>query len=301
MTAVPELSVIIALQDVRATVRDCIDSLLAQTSLDRDAVEIILVDGSRDGTGLVVAQRYPHLCLLRASGSVSLPRLCGVGIARARGRLVAITEGHCVFAPTWAASAIAAHRRSASPAIGGAVEPAPTLGPLNRALYYCDYGSFLRPLADGPAHDLPGNNVVFTREAIARAGDTAATGFWKTFFCRALQQEGATLLMDSSLIVVYHRRLSLVCLIRRRYDHGRCWGAMRAERSGTASRVFYGMAAPLMPWILTYRLIRCLWPKRQVRQSLVRLLPLCWLIFAIWIVGEWTGNWFGAGTSCERL
>lgn len=297
----PRLSCVVALQQARQPLASCLDSLRAQIDPDGAVLELIVVDGSPGDAAARLAPRYPDVTFLRASTARSLPVLHGLGIAVARGDLVAITEAHCTFLPGWVATAIAAHAATDSPVIGGAVEPGERLRPLDWALYFCDYGQFLPPLAAGPTRDLPGNNVVFKRAILDRVTDIERRGFWKTFFCQQLVAEGRTLFAEPRLVVRYHRRLGLPQLVRRRFLHGRCFGGMRAERSGPARRALYALTGPLLPWLLLLKVARRVWPKGRHRRRFLRTLPWSALIVAVWSAGEWIGNLRGAGRSCSAL
>jgi glycosyltransferase involved in cell wall biosynthesis len=299
--SIPELSVIVALQNARDSVAACLDSLLAQADLPEGALEIILVDGSQDGTAEFVSEHYPQLTLLQPPDVISLPELLGVGIMKAQGRLVAITEGHCTFARDWAAAAIAAHTETDCLVIGGVVEPGEELRALDLALYFCDYGQFLLPVTPGSTNDLAGNNVIFKQEVLQQGDDFAKTGFWKTFFCHQLEAQGQTFIALDRLLVYYHRCISLNQLLRRRYIHGRCFGAMRAQRCSSTQRVLYTLTGPLLPGLLTYKLIRKVWYKARYRRKFLFVLPFSFFILLFWSIGEWTGNLFGAGQSCRLL
>lgn len=297
----PELSVVVAIQNARDTAAACIDALLGQSGLAAGALEIIVVDGSTDGTAALVGMRYPQLALLRPTGTAGLPWLFGMGIARASGRLVALTEGHCTFPPNWAVTAIAAHLATNSPVIGGVVQPALELSPLDWALFCCDYGQFLPPLPAGQTTDLPGNNIIFKRAILGHTESFASDGFWKTFFVHRLAAEGVTTLAEPRLAVVYHRHSSLAQVISRRYDHGRCFGAMRAATMLPLRRAIYALAGPLLPWLLSYRLIQRMRAKPAYWARFAAVLPRALLMLLLWSIGEWVGHLAGAGRSCERL
>lgn len=298
---VPRLSVVVALQQARQPLVACLESLCAQVDPGGTAPELIVVDGSPDGAAAGLVLRYPDVTFLRASKARSLPVLHGIGLAAARGDLVAITEAHCTFAPGWAAAAITAHDATESPAIGGAVEPGEGLRSLDWALYFCDYGQFLSPLVMGPTRDLPGNNVVFKRTVLDRGADLDRCGFWKTFVCQQLAAEGWILLAEPGLVVRYHRRLDLRQLTRRRFLHGRCFGGMRAQRGRPGQRAFYVLTGPLLPWLLLLKLARRVWPKGRYRRRFLLTLPWSIVIVVVWSVGEWVGNLRGPGRSCSVL
>ncbi len=294
------LSVVVALSEPRCDGRRCLDSLLAQTCPPGVELQVVAVAG-RASENAAAGLRGEGCLVVRIAGQEpSLPRLLARGIEAASGDWVALSEGHCTFAPGWLAAAAAAMRCPAA-AVGGAVEPGDLRTASDWALYFCDYAAFLPPLPGGPASDLPGNNVLFRRDVLERLATPEPEGFWKTFACRRLAASGEKLLADPSLVVRYGRRLSTAELLGRRLTHGRCYGAMRARLIPGSRRLLYAVAAPVLPPLLLARVLRHAWPKERYRRQLVVSLPWALLAVIAWIVGEWLGNLFGAGQSCGRV
>lgn len=227
----------------------------------------------------------------------SLPERLAAGIERAQGDFVAMTETACTFAGDWLEHALKITAHTSASAIGGAIDPGSKLDTRSLGLYFCDYAQFLRPFQARETSDLPGSNVIFRRETLTGADLTK--GFWKSAFCRQLAAAGHRLELDPSLVVHQHRRVTTSGLMRRRWNHGRCWGATRAETLTVASRGIYAIAGPLLPLLLTFRVIRRVWPKMRIRGELARSLPWIALSSAVWVGGEWVGNLFGAGDSCK--
>jgi glycosyltransferase involved in cell wall biosynthesis len=93
-TRAPMLSVVVAVYDTAAYLRECLDSLFAQTFCD---LEIIIVDdGSTDESPAIVAEyaaAYPDrtTVITRANGGLSDAR--NAGIAAARGKYVGFVDG----------------------------------------------------------------------------------------------------------------------------------------------------------------------------------------------------------------
>ncbi|MCI0398181.1 MAG: glycosyltransferase [Chloroflexi bacterium] len=296
----PTLSVVVAAQEARLTIAACLDSLLGQNQVA--GLQIIVADGSRDGTADFVASHYPAVTLVRRPYPCSLPHLLGAGLALAQGQIVAITEGHCRFPPEWAEAVLRAHQATDGPVIGGAVEPGEGLRLTAWALYFADYGQFMRPLPAGPAREMPGENVSFKRPVLAAAGkDFATEGFWKTFFCWSLEQAGHPLLAEPAIAVTYHRHIGLGQMVRRRLRHGRCFGGMRARDLSPGRRLLLAAAGPLLPLLLAWRLWRNVWPKRRYRRQFLLAFPLAYLAILAWSAGEWWGNLIGPGRSCQYV
>ncbi len=93
----PKVSAVIPVYNCRETVGKCLKSLEA---LDHSSFEIIVVDdGSTDGTG-EICDGFPAVRVIRLErGGPSRAR--NVGIAQARGELIAFTDGDCIVDRRW--------------------------------------------------------------------------------------------------------------------------------------------------------------------------------------------------------
>jgi hypothetical protein len=285
MSAAPRVSVVVAFQKGQPVER-CLASLVPQ--------EVQIVVAAASDAGGVPALAPPHVVF--RSDRRSLPFLMGEAIARAVHPLIAFTEAHCTFDPEWAGRAVVAMSDGCA-AAGGTVARDPALDLISEALYWADYAAFAPPLARRRTPELPGNNIVFQREALPL--DASASGFWKTFHCRELERRGAVLKIDPSMTVTYGRAVSLAELVRRRYHHGRCFGGMRAGEIGRIRRLSIAAAAPLLPWVVTARLLRRAGDGNRGRIN--RLLHWVFLAQLVWIGGEAVGNAAGIGASCGEL
>ena len=99
----PRVSVIICTRNEEAHIGRCLDSLLANT-YPPGRVEIVVCDGrSTDATRDVVAEyanRHTSVKLIDNPGRTA-PKGFNLGIARARGEIIAILGAHSEVAPDW--------------------------------------------------------------------------------------------------------------------------------------------------------------------------------------------------------
>jgi glycosyltransferase involved in cell wall biosynthesis len=106
----PTVSVVVPVRDGEATIRTCLEALLAQ-DWPREALELIVVDNrSTDATRAVVAQ-YP-VRLLEERGIQSSYAARNRGVAASHGDILAFTDADCVPDPGWVralAGAFASH------------------------------------------------------------------------------------------------------------------------------------------------------------------------------------------------
>jgi len=90
----PELSVVVASQNARESVGDCLRSLKNQCSNGK--IEIIVVDNSTDETAEIVKREFPSVKFVAVDKKKFIPQLWGIGIAESAGEYVALTTSHFV-------------------------------------------------------------------------------------------------------------------------------------------------------------------------------------------------------------
>lgn len=87
----PDISVVVVNWNTRGLLRDCLASLADKT---RGATfEAIVVDnGSGDGSAEMVRAEFPGAVLIENGANLGFAKACNIGIARARGRSVALVN-----------------------------------------------------------------------------------------------------------------------------------------------------------------------------------------------------------------
>jgi glycosyltransferase involved in cell wall biosynthesis len=89
--------VVVPCRDRKDIIGPTLDSILAQTF---DAFEVIVVDdGSTDGLGMFLAERYPSVRVLRLEASGGCARARNRGVAIARGELIALCDSDDLWSP----------------------------------------------------------------------------------------------------------------------------------------------------------------------------------------------------------
>ena len=131
MAADPVVSVIVPAYNARDTIRQCLQSLAVQTL--RPSLEILVVDSSTDGTGDIVAREFPWVELLHFPQRKYCGDARNAGLARARGRIIALIDADCTARENWAEEILKAHENNPAPAIGGEVSAAGCSAALRRA------------------------------------------------------------------------------------------------------------------------------------------------------------------------
>ena len=294
----PPLSVVMAsAYSIRDTER-CLHALIQQDP--GKEVEIIVVDRCREDSIDGVMAKYPHVIFIRFPENTSLPILWGSGIARSTGRIIAVTDSTSIPDESWISAILKAHQ-SPHPVIGGAVEIEPCERWTDWAAYFCEYGQFMRPRVEGVVEELPGNNVSFKRWVLKRGREYVENGFWKTYWCRKLRQEGIPLVSVPSIVVRYNKRYRLLPFIIGRFHHGRCFAGMRIAQASILVRFNYVAGSPGLPMLFLMRIIRTVASKRRYIKKFVLVFPITFLAIVSWSVGEFWGYLASPGESCSKI
>jgi hypothetical protein len=292
-----QLSVIIAGNGSGTPIKRCLESLMAQA--DRD-VQVLVAFGGHPVLAQELAAHASRVESISYPNPAALHVLRAAALPKATGELIAILDPYSIPAEGWLAALRETHRVHANQAIGGPVDldGAAQRGLLDWALYINEYGMFLPPMGEQDMELLPGCNVSYKRSALFEGDTPRSPELWKTFVNDRLLGLGETLLIEPRMIVRLDKSIAFSEYLLRRFDHGRCYGAMSSAELARLLRV---AAAPLLPFVLLERWSRRFWKRGRYRDKLIATLPLQLLMFGWWIAGETVGRVFGAGKSCSRL
>ena len=296
--ATPRLSVIVTADGPLRS--GPVSRVVAAANRVGPGVEMILAYSSDEPRPADVEQTYSGISVIRLPAATTLPGLLGTALARATGEIIAITDVTCEVPEDWATEILKAHA-APYPVIGGSVEPNGLRRVVDWASYFCDYGQFMRPLAEGTVTELPGNNISVKRWVLERGKEFVAPQFWKTYWCRRLQAEGISLCSAPSIVVYYRKSFRLMPYLRHRFHSGRCFAGMRLRELSRSRRALYVVAAPALPVVLTARLLRKTLGKRRHLAELALSLPVSLLAILCWALGELCGYLTGPGLSCDHV
>ncbi len=295
----PKLSVIIASVDNTQTIEECLNSLERQK--DRNLAEIIVIDCSTDGTADIIKKRFPKVILIENQNKIPSANLKAMGVLASSGEIIVITEPYCITADDWFSSILKAHD-SPYPVISGAVEPVNFKDLTSWATYFCEYGSFMLPFKRGFCNEMTGNNISYKRYILEDYFlEIQDRGFWKVFLQWKLQKAGILMISEPGILVYHNKRYKFPIFLRKRYYFGRCFGGVRKNEMSFMQIVFYTTITPLLPFLFIYRLSKQIVPKKRYLREYLVSLPLLFLFFTNWSVGELCGYIFGTGNSCEYV
>jgi GT2 family glycosyltransferase len=116
-----------------------------------------------------------------------------------------------------------------------------------------------------------------------------------------LKEKGYPLWRVGRALVCYHNSVSAGQFFQQRFHYGRLYASMRLKDSGFFRRYLYAFFCPLLPFLLTWRLGRTAFVRRNYRVCFLRALPWVFSYQCTWALGEFCGYLLGKGTSDQRV
>jgi glycosyltransferase involved in cell wall biosynthesis len=295
-----QVSVVIGVHNAAAVIKLCLDTLQSQI---QGNAEIIVADSSTDGTDRIIREQFPAVRLLHFAEPLNLPQLRGKGIEIAKGNIIAIIDPYSIVDPRWLDELIEVHKKRSNLIIGGVVDlfAAEQQNLLAWAIYINEYGMFMNPVEAGEMEILPGSNISYKRSVLFAGDAPKQTEFWKTFVNWDIEQAGSGLWQSPDFLVSLNKPIAFGDFFWSRFEHGRCFAGMRAQKLSVGERILRALTAPLLPGVFLWRWGKRYWRKDRYRSKFLLTLPLQVLLFGNWALGEFVGYLFGAGQSCRRL
>lgn len=294
----PRISVIVPCVNGLKSLLPTLQAIEGQEA--RDRAEVLVVDRTGEATRRAVHERFPGVVVIPANRHSSIPELRSLGLARARGEVVAFLEDHCLVPPGWLARIDELHRRLPHSAIAGGVANGATERIVDWAHYLCEYAPVAPPLAEGETANLAGNSASYKRHALEEVASLVGTR-WESFFHQRLLQRGHRFWCAPELTVVHRISFRLGELLGQRFHYSRSFAAMRTAEARWPRRCLWVLASLGLPPVILWRLLRTVVPKGRYAGPLLRSLPVLSLLAAVGGAGELVGYALGAGRSLERV
>jgi hypothetical protein len=288
------LSVIVTCTQPWPEVRACLDQLVPQAC--PDDVEVIVADGSKGGSppttdAAVVWIRSPGL---------GPHELRFVGLSKARGEVVAITEDHCDVAPDWCEQVLAAHSRHPDAvAIAGPITNGAAEYWMDRASFYLVHAQNLPEHADRPRDWFPpaGSNASFKRDRILPL--VQQSGDLELVAVPQLWSQGL-LLLDQNVVVAHSQSMRATEHVRNHFHAARSHAGLVAERGTPACRRALARDALSFPRRLLGATLRVGDKVPQYRSEMRRALPGM-TVLALAATAGYLAGITGPGKSLSRM
>ena len=282
-----------------ASLASCLEALARDTD-GIDVETLVVSDWRRPGgrPNETFLSTYPMIRWIDASNNPTVPRMRATAIAASTADIVAIIEDDCSVQPGWCRALLAAHRVPVA-AVGGAVEPGAYGRALDWAVYFCDYGRFMLPFAAGRAAALPGNNMSYKRDHLARLPPELVHEFQEVFVHRAWQRDGIPMRSDPAVVVTNRHMGTPADVTTIPYHHGRAFGGRRFSDQPWR-RAMMSALSLFLPLLNVYRIVRETVRRGRRLGALARALPWILVLSSSWSIGESIGYLRGPGDSASR-
>lgn len=290
MSALPDIAVAVASFRDRSVLAACLASLVAQCERAGAPLIVARADDARSIDALEA--EYPTVTFVRVEQGGDLPRIRGAALGAASGRLVALTEDHCVADADWVAQ-LRAHVNRGEDVIGGSMDNAQRARSLDWGAFFAEYGFFsaqtARPVAPGSAILITGANVAYSSRVIGDVVSWMCAGAWENVVHDRLRERGAVMTFEPAASVGQNLRYGFGAFVADRYRHGHDYARVRLAEAPGANRIVRAAATVLLPPILTLRVARTAIGSSARARAFVRALPFTLAFFAGWAAGEAVG------------
>jgi hypothetical protein len=279
-SAEPAVSVVIGSNAPQA-----LDVCLAALEPQRNSAEVLVCEG--EPSHELLRSRFPWATFVTSPGAL-VPELWRDGIERSNGRIVALTIAQMVPAEDWLETIVRTHEEH--DAVGGAIDPGKGLRLVDWAEYFCRYSRDMRPFTPADDEELAGDNVAFKRSLLERHRNELRSGYWEPVLHPALRRDGTELWHTPDLLVRQGRSAGFAAFARQRLEHGRRYGRQRGEQFSRPRNLAGVLGAPLVPFLMTVRVLRRVLAKGRFRRQAVVALPLIFTFNALWAYAEARGH-----------
>jgi hypothetical protein len=277
----PAISVVIGSTAPPERLEACLTALEGQRDGD---VEVLVHESHASPTAL--RERFPWVRFADRPDAL-VPELWRDGIDTSQGEIVALTIAQMVPAPDWIAQIRSQHRRF--DAVAGAIEPGKGLRLTDWAEYFCRYARDMLPFPERESLDLPGDNAAYKRTLLGSVHELYRDGFWEPVVHKRLAADGVHLRQAPELVVELGRSSGWRAFTTQRLRHGRTFGHQRGAGAGKTRALIGLLAAPIVPLLMTWRVLGQVLQKRRHRARLLAVLPILFSFNVAWALAEARG------------
>ena len=277
------ISVVVGASGPGASLEACLEALEPQVN-GKDEVLVYEAEPSAPA----FRERFAFARFAERPGAL-VPELWRDGIDDSQGDIVALTIAQMIPAGDWLDTIRGEHARF--DALGGAIEPAGNgMRIVDWAEYFCRYARDMLPFSPRESLDLPGDNAAYKRQVLEAHSDLYRDGFWEPDVHRGLAADGIVCWHSPELVVSQSRSFGWRAFVRQRLAHGRKYGHQRGVRFSRMRNLAGVLGSPLVPFLMTLRVLRQVATKRRWRLRALAALPVIFSFNLAWAVAEARGH-----------
>lgn len=281
-----ELSVVIPSYNSSRTIRECLNSLIAQEGFNR-FFDVIVVDSGEDSTAEIVRKEYPEVHLIKNETRLHQAAARNIGMQRASGEIVGFIDSDCVARPDWVTQMILLHEEHPEVlAVTGIVLNGTPYHPVGTLSYLMEFNEFVPGSPERYIGILLGGNLSVKKNRFREIGIQFPNIYHSedTLLAARIVEEGGTILFSPRVGVYHLNRTSMRDLLRHAYILGKASAKARKKASlyGRWLRRFPALSVllPFIRWARGFsRLIRF---NRLYALQFALLTPLYLIVATSW-------------------
>lgn len=286
-----DLSIVVVVLKGGENLRRCLEALRPQLQsfeLEGYIGEVIIVADEKLTDLKEFSVGHPQMTVEILSGRKTYAALRSRAVQLSRGRIVVITEDHCIPDPDWCLQIMTSHSQAYS-GIGGAVEKEAPDSALNWAVYFADYLRYMKPLSGGLVHSLTDLNAAYKRTALDEIKEAWKDEFHENEVNELLQRSGKLLWLTPNIVVHQQRNFRLAEALADRFAFGRLFASTRVRMVPLSKRFVFIFVSLLVPILLLYRTARQIMQKNRYVYEYLSSFPFLVLLSIFWGLGEMVG------------
>lgn len=212
-TELPVISVIVPSYNSAGTIRQCLESIIAQnTALD---FEVIVVDSSTDNTPEIIREYSSSVLLIHSQARLYPGPARNLGIERARAQIIAFTDSDCVVDADWIDNIYLAHQ--AHDAVGGKILNGTPRSPFGTALYLTEFIGF-GTSKDRLVSSVPTCNMSYKKKVFETYGVFPDVFWGEEYILNTSITE--KILFSGNVVVTHMNRTEFLVTVRHSYKVG---------------------------------------------------------------------------------
>lgn len=251
-------SVIIPSYNSESTIVACLESVLNQDLAE--PFEVIVVDSSSDRTPALVQQHFPMVHLIHREQRMGSGTARNLGVAIARGDILAFTDSDCIVESDWLRRMCERHDQFPDcAAVGGPIVNGNPESLISWAGYLAEFSESLPHKFDREVNHIPTSNLSFKKYVFEQYGHFPGDGIVKgvdRLFNWRIRRKGEKILYACDIRVAHCHRIKLKDYLVHQFAIGRATVQIlrRTDLPGNSVIGHQYLAVLLLPGFLLAKL-----------------------------------------------